>query len=224
MANRNRYPDTTLLLSYSVDGRITSHDSDLLDPDRTWKQTPGIRSILQQFYVFNQPNMVAFTTGQLMSNVGVNTRQGQPQLENLSLVVLDPDADLAPQGISYLLQNVKNLYLVCLNSHPIHQQTLPPSLSLLSYAKEIDLNHAFAKLKRQHHIQKLLIPSIAPLNAALIDAGLIHHLSIIISPILVGDHGIPVLPQSSNLNLQSLKLINVKAFNQHYISLQYDLV
>lgn len=218
-------PETTLFLSLSVDGRITSHDSDTFDPDQTWKSQPIIRGILQQFYEFNQPNMVVLTTGFAMKNMGVNNSQAVPRKENLKLVVLDPDADLTPQGLSYLSQNVKKLYLICLTSHPACLRD-PGSrkINIIAYPKEIDLNDAFQKLAQSYLVKKLFIHSIAPLNADLIDAGLIDHLSIIISPLLVGGHGTPTLKDSDMLAVRALKLVSVQAFSKDYVNLRYDLL
>lgn len=214
-------PETTLLLSISVDGRITSHDSDSFDPDSHWKQTPGIRGILQQFYEFKQKGMTVLTTGTSMATLGLNTRPGTPKIEPLSLVVLDPDADLTIQGLSYLAQNVTQLILICLKSHP---GTSSPGIKYLAYPKEIDLNDAFTKLFKQYKVKKLFIHSIAPLNADLIDAGLIDHLSLIISPLLVGGHGTPALQDSDILTVRSLKLVSCQKFSDNYVNLRYDVI
>jgi riboflavin biosynthesis pyrimidine reductase len=218
--NTNR-PETTLLLSLSVDGRITSHDSDAFDPDKTWKTQPGIRAILQQFYNFSQSGATVMTTGVFMNNLGVNTRQNSPQPEDLNLIVLDPDADLTPSGITYLARNVHHLFLVCLKSHPALTH-LPLSCTPLSFPNEIDLNQVFTSLKK-HQVKQLLIHSIAPLNADLLDAGLIDHLSIIISPLLVGGHGTPALQDADILAVRPLTLTGTQVFSQNFVNLRYDV-
>lgn len=223
---RRTTPETTLFLNISVDGRITSHDSDAFDPDQTWKQTPGIRGILQQFYEFNQPGMTALTTGSAMAALGLNTRRGTPHQEDMNLVVLDPDADLTPQGLAYLAQNVRQLFLICLASHPIKRSSAQAlkRLNPLSYPKTIDLNHAFARLYREHKVKKLFIHSIAPLNADLIDAGLVDYLSLIISPLLVGGHGTPALQDTDILTVRPLKLIDLQRFAANYVNLRYQVL
>lgn len=217
------YPETTLFLNLSVDGRITSHDSDLIDPDKNWKQTPGIRGLLQQFYDFNQLNMAVLTTGIVMNNLGVNTRSGKPKPEDITLIVLDPDADLTPKGITYLSQNVKKLYYVCLKSNHDKLPIAGVNVIQIAYPHEIDLNDLFSRLYKIHHLKKLFVHSIAPLNASLLDAGLINHLTVIITPILVGDHGTPALPKSPSLTLRPLKLVSLQSFNPDCVSLRYDL-
>lgn len=222
-------PETILFLNISVDGRITSHDSDAFDPDQTWKQTPGIRGILQQFYEFKTAGLTALTTGGSMASLGVNHRTGTPKKEPISLVVLDPDADLTLQGINYLSQNVTRLMLICLDSHPIvkidpgSKGVIDPG-SIVHYPKEIDLNDAFKKLYQKHQVKKLFIHSIAPLNADLIDAGLIDHLSIIVSPLLVGGHGTPALQDSDILTIRTLKLTGCHQLAKDYLNLRYDVV
>ncbi len=219
-------PQTTLFLSLSVDGRITSHDSDDFDPDKSWKQTPGVRGLLQQFYEFNEPDMTALTIGSYMAKVGVNTRQAVPKKESVSLVVLDPDADLNPSGISYLASNLQKLFYVCLDSQPTTMNKAKPSanLSLISYPQEIDLNDLFTKLHQDHHIKSLAIHSIAPLNADLLDAGLIDHLSVIISPLLVGGHGTPALQDSDIFSIRTLRLVSSQVFSNNFINLRYDVL
>ena len=108
------------------------------------------------------------------------------------------------------------------NSDPERPKT-NESLSI-SYKSEIDLDHLFHTLYQKHKIKSLLIHSIAPLNATLLDAGLIDHLSIIISPLLVGSHGTPALLDKENISIRSLTLKNVLSFSGNYINLQYDLV
>jgi len=214
-------PETTLFLNLSVDGRITSHDSDSFDPDKLWKDQPGIRGILQQFYEFQDPNLSVLTTGVVMKNVGVNTREGSPRREQLTLVVLDPDADLTPEGVAYLSQNIKQLYLVCLKNHTIFTT---PEVKVIAYPAEIDLNDLFTKLYRQYHLKHLLIHSIAPLNADLLDAGLIDHLSVVVSPLLVGGHGTPALQDTDLFAVRELKLVSAQTFSQNFINLRYNLV
>ena len=222
-------PETTLFLSLSVDGRITSHDSDDFDPDPKWKQQPGVRGLLQQFYEFNEPGMSALTIGSYMSKVGVNTRQAVPKKEKVSLVVLDPDADLNLQGIKYLTQNLEHLYYVCLKSHPIASTKTKksnhlPNLSLITYSQEIDLGDLFARLYQDHHIHNLAIHSIAPLNADLLDAGLIDHLSVIITPLLVGGHGTPALQDADVFAIRPLQLVSSQIFSNNFINLRYDVL
>ena len=161
-----------------------------------------------------------------MAALGINTRRGTPHPEPVKLVVLDPDVDLTSQGLDYLSQNVQKLFLICLNTHPILSH--PPvashqSLTTISYPHEIDLNHAFNQLYQKHQVKQLFIHSIAPLNADLIDAGLIDHLSVIISPLLVGGHGTPALQDNDILTIRPLKLILVKSFLDNYVNLRYDV-
>lgn len=223
--NPRSRPETTLFLNISVDGRITSHDSDAFDQDKNWKQAPGVRGILQQFYEFKQTGMTALTTGSSMAALGSNYRTGKPKKEPISLVVLDPDADLTPQGLTFLAQNVTQLILICLTTHPINRSS-DQALNrlIISYPKEIDLNDAFAKLYQKYQVKKLFIHSIAPLNADLLDAGLIDHLSIIISPLLVGGHGTPALQDSDILSVRPLSLISCQSFSDNYVILRYRVI
>ena len=76
---------------------------------------------------------------------------------------------------------------------------------------------------KTYHIQKLFIHSIAPLNADLIDAGLIDHLSMIISPLLVGGHGTPASPRHDILTVRPLILVSCQKFSDNYVNLRYDV-
>jgi riboflavin biosynthesis pyrimidine reductase len=226
-AQRRSRPDTTLLLSLSVDGRITSHDSDDFDPDKGWKNLPGIRAILQQFYEFSEPGLSIMTTGIYMTSLGVNTREGTVKKEAVNLVVFDPDADHTPQGVSHIYQNVTRLYLVCLDSHPALTPTPGVDvnqLNFIPYKNEIDLNQLFNKLYRSYHLKRLIIHSIAPLNADLLDAGLIDHLSVIVSPLLVGGKGTPALQDADIMAIRPLTLVGTQVFSQNFVNLQYDVL
>lgn len=225
-ARKRTRPETTLFLNLSVDGRITSHDSDDFDPDPQWKQQPGIRGILQQFYDFAAPGMTALTTGGFMKALGINDRSGTPRKETFNLVVLDPDADLSIRGLSYLAENVQHLYLISLNNHPVvvHANTIHYPLTTIHYAHEIDLNDAFTKLYKSHHLKSLFIHSIAPLNADLLDANLIDHLSVIISPLLVGGHGTPALQSEDIFTVRPLVLESIQTLTRDYVNLRYEVI
>ncbi|MFC1850600.1 hypothetical protein ACFL27_10445 [candidate division CSSED10-310 bacterium] len=46
--------ETTLFLLVSADGKITSGQSDTLDPDWDWKRIHGAKEGLQQYYQIEQ--------------------------------------------------------------------------------------------------------------------------------------------------------------------------
>jgi len=77
-------PETTLVLTSSVDGRITSSDSNMLDKNPNWKLIPGVRGYLQQsFDITSEPGVYNLIPGSRMSQAGINLRTGNPDKEDI---------------------------------------------------------------------------------------------------------------------------------------------
>ncbi|MGD0920073.1 MAG: hypothetical protein ABSB22_26855 [Thermodesulfobacteriota bacterium] len=61
-------PFTTLFLLVSVDGKITSGDTDELDPDRDWKRIAGVREGLNQYFELEQQtDQFSLNSGRVMA-------------------------------------------------------------------------------------------------------------------------------------------------------------
>lgn len=67
---------TTLFLIQSVDGKVTTGDTDDLDIDRDFPRLGGVREGLSQYYELERrTDLVSFNSGRVQRKVGVNTAE-----------------------------------------------------------------------------------------------------------------------------------------------------
>jgi 2,5-diamino-6-(ribosylamino)-4(3H)-pyrimidinone 5'-phosphate reductase len=136
-------PETTLFLVMSVDGRITSHDSDDIDPNKSWKHDPRIAALTQPFVDFGTGNVHSLTYGEAMNKVGINTRTGKTKRLPIKLIVIDDLSHLTARGVSYLAQNCRTLFFACDHKHPaLALKSKPKNLHLLVYTTSYKLKNA----------------------------------------------------------------------------------
>ena len=112
--------ETTLLLLMSVDGKITSGESDALDSDRDWKRIRGVKEGLPQYYQTEWSIAVnSLNTGRVMAKIGINSRTMAPEKDDrLTFVIVDRKPHLNETGVRYLAQWVGKLYVV--TNNPSH--------------------------------------------------------------------------------------------------------
>ena len=217
-------PQTTLFLIMSVDGRITSHDSDDLDPNKKWKRDPKVRAITQQFYNFASGGIHTITSGSSLAKAGINRRTGQPAHLDINLIVIDHPAHLTHQGVTYLSSSLNRLYFASLKSHPALKRPLPANVRPVTFSHRLSLSQLMHRLKTKHQVEAVSIQSNAKLNARWLSSGLVDHLSVIISPLLVGRHGTPNLIDQDLLNVKPLRLTEIKPFGAGFVNLRYDVI
>ncbi len=118
--------ETTLFLLVSADGKITSGESDTLDPDWDWNRIHGVKEGLTQYYQIERTtDLHSLITGKVLSKLGVNERdlpQEQPDDPPfLNSIVIDRKPWLTCHGIRCVAHGLKHLYLVTNNpAHPAH--------------------------------------------------------------------------------------------------------
>jgi riboflavin biosynthesis pyrimidine reductase len=219
---RIKRPETTLFLTCSVDGRLTSHDSNSYDRNKVWKLQPGIRSTLQRFYDFSAGKACSLTSGQVMKLAGVNKRSGNPRRMNFSLIVFDHTSSLTEKGVTYLAACVKRLYLICSPTFRKKMRNRPKNILFLSYARGKKLNHIMNELYKDG-VRVVTIHSDGPMNARWLAEGLVDHLTVVIAPLLVGANGTPTLMDSVDLPVTQMSLVETRAIDGSYLFLRYNL-
>ena len=81
---------TTLFMLMSVDGKISSGASDILDPDQDWKRIHGVAEGLQQYYDIEQTtDLYNLNTGRVMAKIGVNNRTDIPEKLPVTFFIVD---------------------------------------------------------------------------------------------------------------------------------------
>jgi len=80
---RSSRVETTLFLLMSVDGKITSGETDNLDSGRDWKRIRGVKEGLQQYYQIEWSIAInSLNTGRVMAKIGVNSRTETPEKDD----------------------------------------------------------------------------------------------------------------------------------------------
>lgn len=212
-----------MMLAVSVDGRLVSGDSDALDPNKTWKQTSFIQSIIYQFFDLSpSKNLYNLTTTEILIRLGIAEPNFTPKKSPIKLVALETSWILPQEAIDNLAKSVDHLILVRKKSR-LRKQMLPFNCSMLNYGDDLDLKKICFELKKKHGIKHLTVQSAGLMNSAWLATGIVDHLSIIIYPLLIGDNGTPCLLSRDVFSIRPLLLVGTTIFDQNYVSLQYDV-
>src|SRR5579872_5782795 len=161
-------PVTTLFMIESLDGKISTGDSDELDVDKDFKRIKGVKEGLQQYYELEgKTDFFSLNTGRVMAKIGLNERTKDPiKMEKVSFIIIDNKPHLKTQGIAYLAKWVKTLYLVTTNkAHPAYQlQNVYKNIEIIEYTSEIDLPDLLSKMKSKYGAKRITIQSGGTLN------------------------------------------------------------
>jgi 2,5-diamino-6-(ribosylamino)-4(3H)-pyrimidinone 5'-phosphate reductase len=227
--------ETTLFLLVSVDGKITSGESDELDSDKDWRRLRGVKEGLQQYYKLEESIALnSLNTGRVMAKIGINSRTETPEKDDhLTFFIIDRKPHLNENGVRYLAQRVGKLFIVTNNpSHPAF--SLKPTcdnLEVIYYAEGIDLPDLLRRMKQQYGYGQLTIESGGTLNAAFLRQGLIDHVVLVVASLLVGGKttsslidGESLLAEKDLVNLKALKLVRCEVLRESYIRLDYDVI
>ena len=227
-------PNTTLFMLMSVDGKINSGDTDLLDVDRDWKRIVGVKEGLSQYYdLEKQTDLVSFNTGRVMEKIGVNDRADEPTKIPVSFVIVDNKPHLNERGIVYLTKWVEHLYLVTTNEqHPAFGlQDLHSNLKVILYREKIDFKDLFEQLDQEFGMTNITIQSGGTMNAQLLRDGLIDHLSLVVAPLIVGGTKTSSIVGGESIHtaeelgkLVVLKLTQCNLLKDSYLHLCYDII
>ena len=83
-------PITTLFMLESLDGKITSGASDILDVDKDWCTIDGVKEGLHQYYeIEKNTDLYSLNTGRVMAKIGINERSNIPDKMACSFIIID---------------------------------------------------------------------------------------------------------------------------------------
>lgn len=230
----NIRPETTLFMLMSVDGKISTGDTDVMDVDSDFPKIEGIKEGLHQYYELEkQTDLFSLITGKVLAKIGINEKTDTPVAIQASFVVIDNEPHLTAQGVAHLAKKFKNLFVVTANiSHPAVALSIEyPNIKVLRYDEKIDFHNLFEKLYKEYGAERLTIQSGGTLNAVLLREGLIDHLSIVVAPALVDGKDTPTLIDGESLHSQvelskikALKFKGCDALENSYLQLRYDVI
>ena len=227
-------PITTLFMLESLDGKINSGNSDALDVDRDWKNIPGLKEGLQQYYdIESETDTFSLNTGRVMAKIGVNERTEEPErIDVVTFVIIDNAPHLTEQGIDYLSRWVGRLILVTTNSeHPVFKvRENYDNIEVLQY-ETLDLAQVLQDVCEKYGAERLTIQSGGSMNGAFLREDLIDYVNIVIAPVLVGGRDTPTLIDGNAISspeelsaIRPMKLIECKALNDSYVQLRYEVM
>ncbi len=227
-------PITTLFMLESLDGKINSGNSDALDVDRDWKNIPGLKEGLQQYYdIESNTDLFSLNTGRVMAKIGVNEREDEPEkMDAVTFVIIDNAPHLNERGIDYLCRWVGKLILVTTNSeHPAYElRDKHDNLVIFGYEK-LDLTQVLTDMYDQFGAERLTIQSGGSLNGAFLREDLIDYVNVVVAPVLVGGKDTPTLIDGEAIStteeldkIRPMKLIECKALSDSYVQLRYEVI
>jgi len=218
----------------SLDGKISTGDTDEMDVDSDYQKIQGIKEGRQQYYdLEKQTDLHFLITGKVMTkkckSLDVNNRTDEPKKIPANCIIVDNE-NLAISGVEHLLKKFNSLTVVTANdSHPA-QGVNADNLRVIQYSKEIDFVDLFEKLKGKYGIERLTIQSGGSLNATLLRRKLIDRVSIVVAPCLIGGTNTPTLIDGDSLHkredLKQIKALELESCNflkDSYINLIYKV-
>lgn len=227
-------PEITLFMLMSVDGKISTGDSDVLDVDKDFPKILGLKEGLPQYYELEQQtDLFSLNTGRVFAKVGINEKTDEPQKLPVSFVVIDNQPHLDKNGTAYLAKKAKTIYIVTTNpDHPAFElKNEFPNIEIIKYENKIDLGDLLKKLKQEYNVDRITIQSGGTLNASWVREGLIDHISLVVAPALIGGKNTSTLMDGESLHapeelskIRPLKLAKCDILNDSYLHLQYNVI
>lgn len=226
-------PINTLFMLMSLDGKISSGDSDNLDADKDWCKIDGVKEGLHQYYEIEQTtDWYSLNTGRVMAKIGVNDRKEKPKKVDVRFVIIDRKPHLNKNGIEYLCNWTEKTFIVTDNkNHPAYNLLDKLDNLEIIYYENIDLVELMEDLKNKYDVEKLTIQSGGTLNGEFLRNNLIDYVNVVVAPLLVGGSKTSTLidgeaiTKSEELSkLKALKLIECNVLKNSYIQLKYEVM
>lgn len=229
----NKRPCTTLFLLVSVDGKISTGDTDAMDVDKDFPKIPGIKEGLEQYYNIEQEtDLFSFNTGRVFAKVGINEKDDEPKKSDVSFVVIDNKPHLTEDGIAYLAKKSKNLIIATTNeAHPgLMLRDDFKNLHILEYKGRIDFHNLFSEISTRFGAERMTVQSGGTLNTHLVREGLVDRVLLVVAPALIGGKNTSTVMDGESLhtpdeliNIKALELIQAKPLANSYLLLDYQV-
>ncbi len=226
-------PITTLFMLESLDGKISSGNSDNLDADKDWCKINGVKEGLHQYYeIETTTDFYSLNTGRVMSKIGVNERAEYHDKIDCRFIIIDNKPHLNENGIDYICHWVDRLILVTTNKNHVAYllQEKYNNLDILFY-DSLNLSILLSDIGEKYNVETITIQSGGTLNGKFLRDNLIDYVNVIIAPLLVGGKDTSTLidgeaiTSSKELNkLKSLQLIECNQLENSYIQLKYKVI
>jgi 2,5-diamino-6-(ribosylamino)-4(3H)-pyrimidinone 5'-phosphate reductase len=217
----------------SVDGKISTGDSDLMDVDKDFPNIPGIKEGLSQYYeIEKQTDFYSLNSGRVFAKIGVNEKKDDPEKIPVNFVVIDNKPHLTETGVVYFAKKSQKLFIVTTNqSHPafgLKEQYR--NIEIILYKDHVDLSDLMHRLKTNYSAERLTIQSGGTLNAEFVRLGLVDRVLLVVAPALIGGRNTSTIMDGESLHsvtelskIKALELVQAKPLNNSYVLLEYKV-
>src|SRR3989339_1384226 len=143
-------PISTLFMLMSVDGKISTGNTDNLDVDKDFPKIRGIKEGLKQYYdIEKTTDFHSLNSGLVQAKVGANKPKKNIVKLPVSFLIVDNKPHLNKTGVDNFLKKSKKLYIITTNkNHPAFQRKDADNLEIIYYKNRIDFVDLFRKLKQ----------------------------------------------------------------------------
>ncbi len=225
-------PYTTLFMLVSVDGKISTGDTDLLDVDKDFPKIAGLKEGLQQYYdIEKTTDFFSLNTGRVFAKVGMNTRKDEPKQIPVTFVLIDNKPHLTKNGVVYLSKKAQRTLIVTTNPKHAALKLNLPNVEVISYKGEVNLKDLFKRLAKKYGAKRMTIQSGGTLNATLVREGLIDKVLLVVAPAMIGGKNTSTLMDGQSLHsakelakIKTLKLIKAEPLKNSYLLLEYEVI
>ena len=223
-------PETTLFLLMSLDGKISTGDSDKWDVDKDIPNLKGDPSSgLHQYYEEEMETALwSLNSGRVLAKVGANNPKPTPDKIPVTFAVID-NTHLKEQAIHHFCHKGKALIIVTANpSHPsIKLQSKYSNLKVLTYQGRLNPEWMLNQFGRMG-CKEITIQTGGTLNEVFLRHHLIDKVNIMMYPCLVGGKDTSTLVDGHGIrsldDIGILKLTLCKPLKNSYVQLKYDVV
>lgn len=228
LANNTR-PVTTLFMLTSLDGKISTGDTEDLDMDRDFPTIDGLKEGLHQYYAVEKTtDLWSFCTGRVQKKMGVNEK-AYPAKSPVSFVLLDNN-HLTEHGVRYFCSLAQTFVLITQNPEHPGFGVKSDNFKII-YQESLDLPDAMRQLKYDFNCDRLTLQSGGSVNCILLRNKLVDYIDIVIAPVLIGGKKTPTLVDGDSIhsvdelsNLGVLQLQACEAMENSYLRLRYKVL
>lgn len=217
----------------SVDGKISTGDTDQMDVDKDYPKIPGLNEGLQQYYdIEKTTDYFSLNSGRVWAKIGFNEKADTPTKVPVVFVVIDSKPYLNETGIRYASKKCEKLILITINSdHPAYGiKNELGNIEIIKYSEKIDFSDMLIKLKNDFGAERVTIQTGGTLNAEFIRDGLIDRLLLVVAPALVGGRNTSTLVDGESLHtledinkIKTLELVRAQSLENSYLLLEYNV-
>lgn len=222
-------PITTLFMLVSVDGKISTGATDVLDVDQDYACMDGVKEGLHQYYEIEQTtDLWSLNTGRVQAKLGVNEKEMPPKTP-VSFVLID-NSHLNEHGVRFFCELSKQFVLITTNpDHPAFRVNAENLGIILQ--EELCLEKALVKLKEEYGCDRITIQSGGTVNGLFLREKLFDYVDIVVAPVLVGGKTTSTLIDGESITAREeldklgiLKLIDCEKLEDSYVRLRYEVI